>query len=439
MFQTYDERDMDYELAQQRPSGRRLIRRILDAVRYPNAKLVVWLSTFGPWLKWKFSSDSITVNKPLENQPVVMMILWEKGKVRPDIERTLRVAKSMGAHILAINTARLSPESIQPDLFDTYIERFNFGRDFGSYKTGILYLQKMYGLANISRLVILNDSVYYLEKESKEFIQNLLNTDKEVLGATENFEVHRHIGSFAVSIGNPVLKSKHFQKYWMRYRLSDLRVKVIKKGEMKLTKVLQKAVSSDSEFDILYSVKNVSEYLNQSQQNVEKALALAVQSRNHWRKLTVRQVMEAWRSRNLFTSIPQNKSDFINPLSFDEIIATPLTFAEAVKELKRLYPQLDAKVMQKQLYELVIGALLLTSVSGSQIHQNGLLFHEFGCPLVKLDVIYRGAWSYEDAEKLLKRLTPSDRTDLARLLYARAYGEDVLRGWRRAAFMRGLI
>jgi hypothetical protein len=439
VFQTYDERDMDYELAQQRPAGRRLIRRILDTIQYPNAKLIVWLSTFGPWLKWKFSSDSVYLKKKLDGQPVVMMILWEKGKVRSDVERLLRAARAKGAYILVVNTAKLAPTVIESDLFDTYIERFNYGRDFGSYKSGILHLQNTYGLENVSRLIVLNDSVYYLDKELDQFLDTMINAEREVLGATENFEVHRHIGSFAFSVGNQVLKSKHFLKYWKRYRLTDLRVKVIKKGEMKLTKVLLKSVFSENEFEILYSVKNVSEYLNQNNQNIEKALSLAVQSRNHWRKLTVRQVMEAWRSRNLFTAVPQNKSEFLNPLSFDDILATPLTFAEAVKELKRLYPQLDSKVLQKQLYELVIGALLLTSVSGSQIHQNGLLFHEFGCPLVKLDVIYRGAWSYEDAEKLLKKLLPADRDQLSRLLYSRAYGEDALRGWRRAAFMRGLI
>jgi hypothetical protein len=39
----------------------------------------------------------------------------------------------------------------------------------------------------------------------------------------------------------------------------------------------------------------------------------------------------------------------------------------------------------------------------------------------------------------LKKLSPADRDQLSRLLYSRAYGEDALRGWRRAAFMRGLI
>ena len=153
----------------------------------------------------------------------------------------------------------------------------------------------------------------------------------------------------------------------------------------------------------------------------------------------MRQALEAWRSRYLFTSIPVSKGDFLNPVTFDEIIGTPLTFAEAVKEIKRLYPEVDVKRAKEQFYEMVRGALLLTSVSGSQIHHNGLIFHMLGCPLVKLDVIYRGAWSYEDAEKLLAKLDTHDALELKKLLYSRAYGEDSLRGWRRAAFVRGLI
>jgi hypothetical protein len=112
---------------------------------------------------------------------------------------------------------------------------------------------------------------------------------------------------------------------------------------------------------------------------------------------------------------------------------------------KMFLPQVvkSARVMKKavaaEIRELTIGALLLTCVSGSQVHQNGLLFHQLGSPLVKLDVIYRGTWSYEDAEKLMTSISVSDKVELSRLLYSRAYGEDVLRGWRRAAFMRGII
>jgi hypothetical protein len=122
-----------------------------------------------------------------------------------------------------------------------------------------------------------------------------------------------------------------------------------------------------------------------------------------------------------------------------DFVATPASMADGIKDVKRLYPTVDKKIAEKQIYDLTISGLLLTFASGSQIHQNGLLLHYLGCPLVKIDAIYRGAWSYEDAEKLLSKLEPQDQSELAAFLYARAYGEDALRGWRRAAFMRGLI
>jgi hypothetical protein len=437
---TYDELNAEYELAQQRTPGKRLIRQLLDTLRYPNALLVVTALTIKPWFQSKFADDRILRNREWKSgQPVLLIGLWEKGELRADVSRLLKLARKQGAYVVGVNTSRLSNPTTGDDVFDLYIERFNYGRDFGSYKSGILRIQKQIGLSNIPRLVLLNDSVYYLEKETPEFLEKLLSTDTDVLGATENFEIRRHLGSFAISIGNNVLRNPKFLNFWKKYRLSDLRTRVIRRGEMSLTKVLEKCATSDNQFDAIYSVKTVSQFLQSDVKNIDTALALTTHGRNHWRKLTMRQVLEAWRQRNLYTVTNLNLGTQINTDSSLDTVSAPTTLVATQKELSRLYPSVDKKAVAAEIKELAIGALLLTCVSGSQVHQNGLLFHHLGSPLVKLDVIYRGTWSYEDAEKLMTSVSFSDRADLARLLYSRAYGEDVLRGWRRAAFMRGII
>ena len=439
-LRTFEESDSEYELAQQRPPSKRLIRQILDTLRYPNALLVVAALTIKPWFQSKFADDQILRNREWKSgQPVLLIGLWEKGELRPDVSRLLKLARKQGAYIVGVNTSRLSNPTTGEDVFDLYIERFNYGRDFGSYKTGVLRIQKQIGLSNIPRMLLLNDSVFYLEKETPAFLEKLLSSNIDVLGATENFEIRRHLGSFAISIGNSVLRNPKFLTFWQKYRLSDLRTRVIRKGEMNLTKVLEKCATSDNQFDAIYTVKSVSHFLQSDLKNIDTALALTTHSRNHWRKLTMRQVLEAWRQRNLYTVTNLNSRTQINTDSSLDTVSAPTTLVAAQKELSRLYPSVDKKAVAAEIRELTIGALLLTCVSGSQVHQNGLLFQHLGSPLVKLDVIYRGTWSYEDAEKLMTSVSESDRTELARLLYSRAYGEDVLRGWRRAAFMRGII
>lgn len=439
-FRTFDERDAGYELAQQRTPDRRLIRQIQDTLRYPNALLIVALLTIKPWLQSKMAQNRSWQNREWKSdQPVLLVGIWEKGEVRIDMARLIQQAKQQGAYVVGVNTSRLADPDQSSDLFDLYVERFNYGRDFGSYKTGVLEIQKRIGLANIPRLVFLNDSVYLLEKETPEFLKNMLFSKIDVLGATENFEIRRHLGSFAISVGNRVLTNSKFLRYWQNYRLSDLRTRVIRRGEMDFTKVLEKCASSETQFDALYSVRTVSGFLKASPKNIDTALALTTHSRNHWRKLTIRQVLEAWRQRNLYTATNQLTGGYLNTDSSMNIVSAPTTLVAAQKELMRLYPSLDKKAVAVEIEELAVGALLLTCVSGSQIHQNGLLFHHLGCPLVKLDAIYRGTWSYEDSEKLLSHVSATDKVELSSLLYSRAYGEDVLRGWRRAAFMRGII
>ena len=55
-----------------------------------------------------------------------------------------------------------------------------------------------------------------------------------------------------------------------------------------------------------------------------------------------------------------------------------------------------------------------TTASGSQIHQNNNLLISMGCPLVKLDLIYRGAFSYEDAEIMFSQIENKEDGEIKR-------------------------
>jgi hypothetical protein len=62
-----------------------------------------------------------------------------------------------------------------------------------------------------------------------------------------------------------------------------------------------------------------------------------------------------------------------------------------------------------------------------------------GLPIIKLDGLYRGIFNVMDVNLITQQLDETEADELEDLLYARPYGGDVLVGWKRSAFMRGLI
>ena len=77
-----------------------------------------------------------------ESQKILLLALYEKGTLRSDIETLLAVAIRLDMYTVCVNTLKLDSPERYNGLIDCYVERYNFGRDFGSYKTGFLHLYK---------------------------------------------------------------------------------------------------------------------------------------------------------------------------------------------------------------------------------------------------------------------------------------------------------
>jgi len=117
------------------------------------------------------------------------------------------------------------------------IDRHNVGRDFGAYKDGIDHVLRT---LRPERLLLLNDSVFWLEDGSRELVSRLAEGG-DYLAATETYERQYHAGSFALSFSRAVLDSPAFRGFWTEYRLSNNRRHAIHNGEVKLTAALMRA------------------------------------------------------------------------------------------------------------------------------------------------------------------------------------------------------
>jgi hypothetical protein len=127
-----------------------------------------------------------------------------------------------------------------PGFCHSYLERPNFGRDFGSYAAGLNWLRGQRGFDGISRLVLANDSLFWSDRTGDEIARF------EQLGSPWRclFEKHEigphpyHAQSYFLGFDRAVFGSEAFASFWETYVPRSERHHAIVKGEIGLTHAL---------------------------------------------------------------------------------------------------------------------------------------------------------------------------------------------------------
>lgn len=423
---------------------RRLMPYLHTLLLYPVARLIVHWKSAIRRIEVLGKMPKLHFQRPYAGQKIILLALYEKGTLRPDVLRLLKAAKSEGLYIVAVNTLTLSQLGELEQQIDCYIERPNFGRDFGSYKAGFLHVFSQGWHQACPRLLMMNDSVFFSASRLPKFLNELLSSDVEVLGATENFEIEHHLGSFCIAIANPVLKSVRFQNFWKFYMLSDIRTKVIKYGEIRLSIVLKKCVSGQGQFAALYSGARFFKEVQDNPQLVDFYLANARTSDLvGWQRMEARSIEKFLDAR--FTSQRHSfHEEKVPALQLDASLATldekflVMSACELKTYLLRHVRNADEE--NSTVVDGVIqSALVNIFISGSQIHQNACPLVHMGFALIKLDGLYRGMFSVYDVSRIVRLLDEEERREFQEIILTRPYGGDCLVGWKRAAFMVGLI
>lgn len=119
------------------------------------------------------------------------------------------------------------------------IERANVGRDFGAYKTGVLYYEKEIRQSEL--FLLANDSVYGPIQDLNRIVEKMKKENYDYIGDTlfeDNF--NRHIGSYFILLNSSVITSKYFWSFWKKLKYHSSRRFAIHKGEVRFsTKVLK--------------------------------------------------------------------------------------------------------------------------------------------------------------------------------------------------------
>lgn len=179
------------------------------------------------------------------------------------------------------------------------MERPNIGYDFGGYRDGVLFLREY--LPKLRRFYILNDSAWIIDAPQTWFHQvRTLNVD--FCGATSHYEVKRvaiekfrnvewvltpnhrnhHYASYALAFGPKVLRDSFFMSFWQRYKLSDDKKRVVRRGEIGLSRsLLSRGFSHATTCPILYLDTEIATLDNQELDRVSRLLILSGYPRLH--------------------------------------------------------------------------------------------------------------------------------------------------------------
>lgn len=384
----------------------------------------------------------IWLQLPYEGQKILLLALYEKGELRPDTLRFLQVAKSAGLYVLAVNTLKLQNPASLSDLVDTYIERVNYGRDFGSYRTGFMHIFDNGWDGKCPRLLMVNDSVFFNQDRMPDFVSDMIDSEIEVLGSTENYEINYHLGSFCIALARNILQHREFRSYWKKYRLSDVRPVVIKRGEMGLSQTLRKCVSTQSQFRALFNSPRFAAILRGADDaDLDEIIRLTRSGDlTPAKRFTFSDQFDA--ITDLHTVDPFDGSDLkIENTTRNDLVRTRFyvdsfsSLKEALADSVKHAPSNDMRGAR----ETVCANLLDNFRQHSQIHQNAAILLKMGLPIIKLDGVFRGMFDMSDVTRIMELLGADEAREFEDILISRPYGGDVLIGWKRAAFMRGLI
>lgn len=396
--------------------------------------------------------SDIKIKSDFAGGKVMLIALYEKSKLRNDTLEILKEAKKNNIFIIAVNTLKLEEHNYPLDLADVYIERDNYGRDFGSYKAGMKYFFDSGFQDKCQRLLIINDSVFFSKKGLPEFIQNLFNSDIEVLGATENSQHSHHLGSFCISVSDKIIRNPKFKEFWENYKNSNVRPLVIKRGEFGLSKALKSMASSEQNFKSIFNVAFMEKKLKSDDELYQNYYYYRREGESAWRNKTVtgliasdeiltsyynRHVTLAQRAEKLTIPASYINKYNVTPQEYEKTEPRKVDYLGAVDFFKNKAH--DEIVLDAQFKQRLISIYLDEFTLGSQIHINCLALHNCGLPIIKLDLMFRCVCNMNDILKLRDQLDESQREEFMTLMLSRLCGDKFLIGINRIAYQFGIL
>lgn len=214
-----------------------------------------------PYYDWILSKKCKTLDGAAEQKNRIAIYLFypDKGLLKSHLRSIEYLAKS-GYAPLVICNAPLKDAELRKvlDLSWRYIERPNFGYDFGGYRDGILSIKAQ--LPSLDRLILVNDSTWFPLPGGMDWIaaSEALNVDyagaawawalkhqnprdfEKIEWVIDKNRRNFHYASYALNIASPILSDPEFYMFWKNFRLTNDKSRTVRRGEIGLTNWVKK-------------------------------------------------------------------------------------------------------------------------------------------------------------------------------------------------------
>ena len=351
--------------------------------------------------KWRIKTIT-EGSAPQKSNKYVLLVLFARFRIPVFTQTLIDAINRSDLNLVVISNTELSP-ALRDELLERsrlLIERVNLGRDFGAYKDGMEIVATRF--ANIDRLVLMNDSLFYFENGLDDMLQQLCG-DEDLIGVTETFEYHYHIQSFILSFSNRLLQHERFKRYWRRYLPLSTRRWAIHKGEVGFTRRMMKSGVRPL---ILYHGPALMEHLRAKPARV---LLDAVRylptffRRNLSKEFDVFRLEQLEASNETISAVGRGMRS-MRRLDDGELqdvkVETMGHMLTATKQALSLNYENQSWKLERFM-QRIIGII----TSRNQTHVGGFLFMKYlGMPFIKRDIFYREVYALEDVYEILSEV-----------------------------------
>jgi hypothetical protein len=358
---------MSLVLASTQPARRSVLRQIAELVDRLLQNIVyfafyyvpVSFALLNPYLRRGDIREAHAGSSKFAGGRFAIYALWQPdGTIPWYVRNLLEELRDHEVNTIAVVNHALSVEqlSVLQSLCAEVLVRGNKGCDFGAYKDAVLRLTREN--KEVSRLLLLNDSVYVFPHGLRKLVSALLSNDYPVVAAYECWERLYHFQSFCIGLSGAVLYHPRMQEFWQHYRPISIRRWRIDHGEVGLSAALR-AVSP--RFAVVYGINELLDVLTAG-------------------------------------------DDWASILRYREFVPRPMRHLfppdDILPKLQQVEPQ-EREILLRRLREGLSDLLMFRA----QSHTGAFFFPKFlGSPFLKRDIVYRELYTLYEVERMLRDL-----------------------------------
>lgn len=172
---------------------------------------------------------------------VAVVAVLPRRALAASVLRLLDALRSIGATVVVVANESADTEWCLEQWrgsADALLRRPNIGRDFGAYQAAMRFIAEQAPRAAVRRVSFFNDSVVY--PPSMDGVLAWLRQADGCTSLTTHGRPRPHLQSYAFSLESVAAFGSALTAFWRRYYPSNVRHRVVRRGELALSDVLRR-------------------------------------------------------------------------------------------------------------------------------------------------------------------------------------------------------